>query len=224
MPVPLFGQPADMDPILALAKKRGLIVIEDSAQAHGAMYGTRRAGSLGHAGAFSFYPGKNLGAYGDGGMIVTNDPDINKKLRRLRNYGQRVKYEHDIAGTNSRLDTTQAAILRVKLRHLDRRNAARQEHAVAYHSLLADAPLVFPQVGPYRTHVPGLPGCPRNRNRNPLSDSGSPPRGLRWSRLWARRFSRHRNGGLSHSLPSHVSGIDLEATRVHLGNVVGVTG
>ena len=126
MPVHLYGQPADMEPILAIARKHNLLVIEDAAQAHGAKYAGKRAGSWGHAAAFSFYPGKNLGAYGDGGIITTNDAAIAEKIRYLRNYGQKVKYEHVIVGTNSRLDTIQAAILRVKLRHLDRWNALQE--------------------------------------------------------------------------------------------------
>jgi dTDP-4-amino-4,6-dideoxygalactose transaminase len=153
MPVHLYGQPADMQPILEIARKHGLIVIEDAAQAHGAWYDGRRAGSLGHAAGFSFYPAKNLGAYGDGGMVVTNDAAAAEKIRRLRNYGQRVKYEHSIIGTNSRLDTIQAAILRVKLRHLDQWNAARNEHAAAYNELLAGTSIVLPKMAPRCTHV-----------------------------------------------------------------------
>jgi len=153
MPVHLYGQPADMEPILAIARKHNIIVIEDAAQGHGAMYANRRAGTWGHAAAFSFYPGKNLGAYGDGGAVTTNDSAIAEKIRQLRNYGQRVKYEHVVAGTNSRLDTIQAAILRVKLRHLNVWNAARQQHAAAYNSLLAGGPYVLPRVAPHRTHI-----------------------------------------------------------------------
>jgi dTDP-4-amino-4,6-dideoxygalactose transaminase len=153
IPVHLYGQPADLAPIMALANKHNLLVIEDAAQAHGAMYEGRRAGSWGHAAAFSFYPAKNLGAYGDGGMIVTSDDAVADKIRRLRNYGQRVKYEHTTVGTNSRLDTMQAAILRVKLRHLENWNAARAEHAAAYNRLLAGAPCVVPRIAPKRTHV-----------------------------------------------------------------------
>lgn len=153
IPVHLCGQPADMDPILEIAAGRNLLVLEDAAQAHGAMYRGRRAGSLGHAGAFSFYPGKNLGAYGDGGLIVTNDDTLAEKLRQLRNYGQRVKYVHTTIGTNSRLDTIQAAILRVKLRHLDRWNAQRGERAVQYNALLAGAGCEVPQTAANRTHI-----------------------------------------------------------------------
>jgi dTDP-4-amino-4,6-dideoxygalactose transaminase len=153
MPVHLYGQPADMEQILAIARKRNIIVIEDAAQAHGAMYASRRAGTWGHAAAFSFYPGKNLGAYWDGGAVTTNDSAIAEKIRQLRNYGQRVKYEHVTAGTNSRLDTIQAAILRVKLRYLDVWNAVRQQHAAAYNSLLAGGPCGLPSVAVNRTHV-----------------------------------------------------------------------
>jgi len=153
MPVHLYGQPADMEPILAIAKKHNLLVIEDAAQAHGAKYAGKRVGAWGHAAAFSFYPGKNLGAYGDGGIITTNDAAIAEKLRYLRNYGQKVKYEHVIAGTNSRLDTIQAAILRVKLRHLDRWNALRNEHAAAYSAALADGPFALPKIAANRDHI-----------------------------------------------------------------------
>ena len=153
MPVHLYGQPADMEPILTIARKHNLIVIEDSAQAHGAEYGGKRAGSWGDAAAFSFYPGKNLGAYGDGGIITTNDAAIAEKIRYLRNYGQKVNYEHVIAGTNSRLDTIQAAILRVKLRYLDRWNAMRNEHAAAYSDAVGGGPFVLPRVGLNGSHI-----------------------------------------------------------------------
>jgi dTDP-4-amino-4,6-dideoxygalactose transaminase len=132
VPVHLFGQPADMDGVLAAARRHNLVVIEDAAQAHGARCNGQRIGGFGQAAAFSFYPSKNLGAYGDGGMIVTNDDRTDERLRLLRNYGQRAKYYHATAGTNSRLDTVQAAILRVKLPHLDVWNAARRRHAARY--------------------------------------------------------------------------------------------
>ena len=137
IPVHLYGQPADMEPILAIAKRHGLIVIEDACQAHGAKYNGVRVGSLGDAAAFSFYPAKNLGAYGDGGMVVTNDAKIDHALRMLRNYGQSEKYRHEIRGYNRRLDTVQAAILRVKLRRLDGWNALRRRHASQYHEQLS---------------------------------------------------------------------------------------
>ena len=144
LPVHLYGHPAHMDPIRQLAEQHGLIVIEDACQAHGARYKGRRAGSLGHAAAFSFYPGKNLGAYGDGGMVVTNDADIRKRLEMLRNYGQEEKYHHLTQGFNRRLDTLQAAVLRVKLRYLEKWNAARRWQAELYHRLLAGTELVLP--------------------------------------------------------------------------------
>ena len=139
VPVHLYGQPVDLDAVLAIASRHNLIVIEDAAQAHGARYKGKRAGSVGHAAAFSFYPSKNLGALGDGGMITTSDDRAAKKLRLLHNYGQRVKYYHAIAGTNSRLDTLQAAVLSIKLPHLDGWNAARRRHADAYNARLAGA-------------------------------------------------------------------------------------
>jgi dTDP-4-amino-4,6-dideoxygalactose transaminase len=132
MPVHLYGQPADMDAINAIAKRHGLIVIEDAAQAQGARYKGRRVGGLGHAAATSFYPGKNLGALGDGGAVLTNDDAIAEKVRVLRNYGSRVKYHHDEAGYNTRLDEMQAAFLRVKLPLLDDWNSRRADVARRY--------------------------------------------------------------------------------------------
>jgi dTDP-4-amino-4,6-dideoxygalactose transaminase len=146
IPVHLYGQTADMDPINMLAAKHGLIVIEDAAQAQGAYYKGRRAGSLGHAAATSFYPGKNLGALGDGGAVLTNDDAIADKVRQLRNYGSKNKYQHDLAGYNSRLDELQAAFLRVKLAVLDEWNARRRGVAKQYMKLLAGADIVLPHV------------------------------------------------------------------------------
>ena len=136
VPVHLYGQPVDLDGVMSIAARHNLVVVEDAAQAHGARYKGRRAGSVGHAAAFSFYPSKNLGAIGDGGMITTSDDAAAAKIRLLRNYGPRVKYYHSVPGTNSRLDTLQAAVLRLKLRHLDGWNAARRRHADAYASRL----------------------------------------------------------------------------------------
>jgi dTDP-4-amino-4,6-dideoxygalactose transaminase len=136
MPVHLYGHPADMDPILDIAARHGLKVIEDASQAHGARYKGRRVGALGDIGAFSLYPAKNLGAYGDAGVLVTSDPALDEKLRLLRNYGSVQKYHHEIRGFNRRLDTMQAAVLRVKLAHLDGWNAARRSHADAYNKAL----------------------------------------------------------------------------------------
>jgi len=144
MPVHLYGQPAEMDLILEIADKHGLKVIEDAAQAHGAEYKGRRAGSMGHVAIFSFYPGKNLGAYGDAGAVVTDDGEIAEKVRLLRNHGRRDKYEHLLQGFNYRIDTLQAAILRAKLAHLEEWNEARRRRAAAYRGLLGDLDLVLP--------------------------------------------------------------------------------
>ena len=146
MPVHLYGQPADMDPINELADKHGLIVIEDAAQAQGARYKNRRVGSLGHAAATSFYPGKNLGALGDGGAVLTSDDEIAEKVSQLRNYGSKVKYQHDLVGYNSRLDEMQAAFLRVKLAELDTWNVLRRDVAGQYSKLLANADIGLPLV------------------------------------------------------------------------------
>ncbi len=141
IPVHLYGQPADLDPILSIAHRHGLRVIEDAAQAHGARYKGQRLGAHGDAVAWSFYPGKNLGAFGDGGAITTNDAELAARLRRLRNYGSEVKYVHEVQGYNSRLDPLQAAFLGVKLRHLDAWNDRRRALAAAYLTGLADAGL-----------------------------------------------------------------------------------
>lgn len=137
MPVHLYGQPADMDAINEIARRHGLKVIEDAAQAHGARYRGRRCGSLGDAAGFSFYPGKNLGAFTDAGAVTTNDADLAQKIRKLRNYGSVAKYQHELKGFNSRLDELQAAFLRVKLRHLDDWNARRKKIADYYLSQLS---------------------------------------------------------------------------------------
>lgn len=146
MPVHLYGQPADMDPIMDIARRHNLKVIEDAAQAHGARYHGRRVGTLGDAAGFSFYPGKNLGALGDGGAIVTNDAELAKRLRILRNYGSSVKYHNEYKGYNSRLDELQAAFLRAKLRGLDDSNARRRAVAARYLDGLAGSGLGLPFV------------------------------------------------------------------------------
>lgn len=144
IPVHLYGLLADMDAILDIANRHNLIVIEDACQAHGASYKGQRAGSMGHAGAFSCYPAKNLGAAGDAGILVTNDAQIAERVRILRNCGSKEKYYHLMAPHNHRLDTLQAAILSVKLKYLDGWNAARQQHAALYNSLLADSGVQTP--------------------------------------------------------------------------------
>ncbi len=153
IPVHLYGQPAEMEEINKIAKKYGLFVLEDACQSHGAIYKGKRCGSLGDAAAFSFYPAKNLGAYGDGGAVVTNSTEIAEKIRMLRDYGQKEKYHHLVKGYNSRLDTLQAAILRVKLKKLDEWNKKRMEAAEQYHQLLKKEDIVLPEIAPDRTHV-----------------------------------------------------------------------
>lgn len=144
LPVHLYGQPVDIEPILSLAKKYNLRVLEDGAQAHGAKYKNKRIGAHGDMVAWSFYPGKNLGAYGDGGAITTNDPALADKVRVLRNYGSRTKYVNEVRGFNSRLDSLQAAILRVKLQYLDASNESRRVIAQQYSDGLRGTPLKLP--------------------------------------------------------------------------------
>ena len=169
MPVHLYGQPANMDPILEIARKHGLAVVEDACQAHGALYKGRKVGSIGDFAAFSFYPAKNLGAYGDGGMLVTDNPDITEKVRMLRNYGQKQKYHHIFPAYNRRLDTLQAAVLRVKLRHLDKWNELRRRHARRYNELLQNSSIILPQGANYARHVYHLYVI-RGKNRNALQE------------------------------------------------------
>ena len=144
LPVHLYGQPADMEPILAIAKRHGLLVIEDASQAHGAEYRLKRCGSMGDLGCFSFYPGKNLGAYGEGGIVVTNDPEMARTIRMLRDWGAEEKYHHILKGFNYRMDGIQGAILRVKLQFLEDWTAARRNHADAYRAGLRDSGLTLP--------------------------------------------------------------------------------
>ena len=165
LPVHLYGQPADMDQILAIARKYGLKVLEDGAQAHGAKYKGKRLGAHGDVVAWSFYPGKNLGAYGDGGAITTNDPEIADRILVLRNYGSRVKYVNEIRGFNSRLDPIQAAALRVKLQHLDSANEARRSIAAQYLSRMTNTGLTIPFVPDWADPVWHL-FVVRSKNRN----------------------------------------------------------
>ncbi len=153
MPVHLFGQCADMDPILEVAKKYSLKVVEDAAQSIGAKYKEKKAGSMGDAGCFSFYPSKNLGGAGDGGMIVTNDPDLAEKLRLLRTHGSKTKYFNTIVGYNSRLDTLQAAILKVKLKYLDSWHEKRRNNAAYYDKSFEGMNLVTPKAESYNYHI-----------------------------------------------------------------------
>lgn len=154
MVVHLYGQPCDMDPVLEIARKHGLKVVEDACQSHGARYRSKRCGTLGDIGCFSFYPGKNLGAYGDGGAIATHDANLADKLKRLRNYGQIRKYYHTEKGLNSRLDSLQAAVLNVKLKYLDGWNRQRAQNAARYNESLKSVPQVrTPEAQPERDHV-----------------------------------------------------------------------
>jgi len=153
LPVHLYGQPADMEPIMALAERYGLFVVEDCAQAIGARYKGRRVGSFGHMGCLSFYPTKNLGAYGDGGMVATNDAALAEKVDILRRQGGKKKYHAEVLGFNSRLDSLQAAILGVKLKYLDRWNEGRRRVVQRYNELLAGLPVITPYESPDAYHV-----------------------------------------------------------------------
>lgn len=154
IPVHLFGQTADMDPILEIARNHGLVVIEDAAQAHGAEYKGRRAGTLGDAGSFSFYPGKNLGAFGEAGALVTNDAELAEAIRVLRDHGQIRKYHHTMVGWNGRMDGIQGAVLNIKLRHLGEANERRRAHAAHYdRALRGFGEIVTPREGIHNKHV-----------------------------------------------------------------------
>ncbi len=153
IPVHLYGQAADLDPIFEIAARHNLVVIEDAAQAHGALYKGRTVGSQGRAVCFSFYPGKNLGAYGEAGAVTTNDAEVARRIRLLRDHGSERKYHHEIVGYNFRLEEIQGAVLSVKLRHLDRWNELRREHAARYGELLAGSDLVLPREMAYAYHV-----------------------------------------------------------------------
>ena len=153
LPVHLYGQPADMDPIMDIARRYGLLVIEDAAQAHGAEYQGRRVGSIGDLGCFSFYPGKNLGAYGEGGMVVTNTSEFAGTVRMLRDWGQQKKYHHILQGYNYRMDEIQAAILRVKLAYLEEWTNCRRTHASVYQARLEGSHVGVPRERPDVRHV-----------------------------------------------------------------------
>jgi dTDP-4-amino-4,6-dideoxygalactose transaminase len=175
IPVHLYGQPADLDPILVLAKKHGLRVLEDAAQAHGARYKRKRLGGHGDVVAWSFYPGKNLGALGDAGAVTTNDPDIADSIRVLRNYGSRVKYENEVQGYNSRLDPVQAAMLRVKLKVLDTWNTRREKIAARYTAALTETGLVLPTVPAWATpawHLYVVQSSRRDSLQKKLKEAG----------------------------------------------------
>ncbi len=154
IPVHLYGQVADMDPILEIARTHGLVCVEDACQAHGAQYKGRMAGSMGQAGCFSFYPGKNLGAYGEAGAVVTNDPELAKSVQIFRDHGQTKKYYHDIIGWNARMEGLQGAVLNVKLRHLNEWNDKRRQNAQLYYELLKDlSEVILPQEADHNKHI-----------------------------------------------------------------------
>jgi dTDP-4-amino-4,6-dideoxygalactose transaminase len=153
IPVHLFGQTVDMDPIMDIARARRLFVIEDACQAHGAEYKRKRAGSMGDLGCFSFYPGKNLGAYGEAGAVVTNHVELDRKIRALRDHGQTKKYYHSAIGWNARMDGIQGSVLSVKLKHLEEWNAARRKNAHLYNELLSGADIASPAEAGYAKHV-----------------------------------------------------------------------
>ncbi len=227
VPVHLYGQMADMDPILALAEKYNLIVIEDACQAHGAEYFSkkekrwRKAGSIGLAAAFSFYPGKNLGACGEAGAVTTNDEALARKVKMIRDHGQAKKYYHDVEGYNGRLDAIQAGFLSVKLKHLAHWNQARRATAVAYGELFGanTAELVLPlhagllQTGLSlvcgahrrpRTIENHARGC-RHWDGDSLSGSSAHASGLSWVGLQSWRFSGNRTGGIRNPVITNVS-------------------
>ena len=153
IPVHLYGQAADMDPIMDIARRHGLVVIEDAAQAHGAEYRGHRVGGIGDLACFSFYPGKNLGAYGEGGLVTTSNPTYARTIRMLRDWGEETRYHHVVQGFNYRMDAIQGAILRVKLRHLPAWTERRRAHAARYDDLLAHGPVRRPESLPDRHHV-----------------------------------------------------------------------
>jgi dTDP-4-amino-4,6-dideoxygalactose transaminase len=153
LPVHLYGQTVDMDPLLDIAHRHGLKVIEDACQAHGATYKGRRAGCLGDAGGFSFYYSKNLGALGEGGFVTTSDPEIYRKARMIRDHGSERRYYHDMIGFNGRLDEIQAVVLRAKLPHLEEYNRLRREHARKYNELLVGLPVITPTECPENQHI-----------------------------------------------------------------------
>ncbi len=169
MLVHLYGNPTDMDPILELSVKYNLLIIEDACQAHGAEYKGKKVGSIGDIGCFSFYPTKNLGAYGDAGMIVTNNEELALKFKLYRNYGQRKRYYHNFIGINSRLDEIQAAILRVKLKYLDNWNNKRRKNANLYDELLEESNVITPIEKEYAKHIYHLYVI-RSKNRDKLKD------------------------------------------------------
>lgn len=170
MPVHLFGQPADMDPIMEIAEKHGIKVIEDAAQAHNALYKNKKAGSIGDASCFSFYPGKNLGAYGEAGAVCTNNEEVAKKLVLLRQHGELKRYYHDLIGDNCRMEAIQGAVLGVKIKYIDEWTEKRRKNAQIYNELLENLDIVLPYEAEYARHVYHIYAI-RVKNRNKLRES-----------------------------------------------------
>ena len=233
VPVHLYGQAADMDPILEIARERGLRVVEDAAQAHGAGYKGRRCGSLGDAASFSFYFTKNLGGVGEGGFVTTSDAAIAEQVRLLRHHGHVSKFEHAIIGYNLRLDELQAAVLRAKLPGLDAGNAQRRAHAAHYDALFAGSAVQVPVCRPgQRARLPRLraaraaprrarraPGRARRRHRHPLQESGPPP-----ARAAPPPAPRRRHEGHDRGVPRADLAADVSAAHARAGGVRGRAG
>ena len=230
LPVHLYGQPADMGPILDTARARGITVIEDAAQAHGAEYKGQRAGSLADLACFSFYPGKNLGAYGEAGAVVTANPEYAKTIRLLRSWGESRRYYHDLRGFNYRMEGMQGAILRVKLRHLERWTEARRAHAALYDALLKDSGVITPRQMPYARHVYSRLRDPhassgraggsaegrRYSVRHSLSDPDSSAARVSRFPLWRRRFSGRGTNRRGSSVAADLSGARALSDRTGL--------
>ena len=216
MPVHLYGQTADMDPIMEIASRHGLKVIEDACQAHGAEYKGRRAGSLGDAAAFSFYVSKNLGAYGEGGFITTDDDELAHKVRMIRDHGSERRYYHDVIGWNARLDELQAVVLRAKLPHLEAWNEARRAHAARYNELLSGLPVVTPVERPGNRpvyHLYVIRTRPTRRAAGPSQGAG---RGQRHPLPGARAPAE------SHGATSVTSPGDLPVTERVAGEILSL--
>ncbi|MFH1679847.1 MAG: DegT/DnrJ/EryC1/StrS family aminotransferase [Candidatus Eisenbacteria bacterium] len=234
IPVHLFGQPADMGPILEIAERHGLVVIANSAQAHGAAYRGKKLGSLGRAVCYSFYPGKNLGAYGDAGALVTDDEQAASHVRLLVDHGRSEKHDHTIEGFNHRLDAIQAAVLSVKLRHLDEWLEKRRSAAALYNEKLADLPLVLPKEGEGRRHVYHLYVVlceERDRVRETLASKGVAT-GLHYPipvhLLKAYKHLGYRRGSFPRAERVAANGLSLpmfaELTEAQIDEVAGALG
>lgn len=231
IPVHVYGQMADMDPIMEIARKHDLRVIEDACQAHGATYKGRKAGSIGDTGCFSFYFSKNLGGYGEGGLVTTNDEQLNEKIRLLRDHGSPRKYEHSEIGYNARLDELQAAILRIKLRHLDRYNELRRQHARLYDELLTDSGVITPVIADYGQsvyHLYVIRSKDRDALRQKLIDrqigvAVHYPIGIHQQEVYLKHFDRHYSLPVTESVSKEVLSLPMfpELTEEQIRYVAG---